>query len=187
MINFLQFNDAALISEVEAAKFTASDIQHLAPERIAAMSPAAIGALKPEAFTSLSATQIGVLTVAQAAAITIGQLTYQKEAKCHALSNIQPMKIGEIKFLKDPETLEIELGEKLRAARLNQKFSQQRLAKMAGVALGSVRNVEKGGGATIATFVRMLRALKLENWVDDFDLMHETTMTSLQMPPSITQ
>lgn len=77
------------------------------------------------------------------------------------------------------EELEAQLGEQIRFARLRQNFSQEMLANMAGVALGSVRNLEKGQGATIATFVRILRALRLEEWIDR--LQPAVTISPMQM------
>jgi transcriptional regulator with XRE-family HTH domain len=71
----------------------------------------------------------------------------------------------EISLSKTTRELEAELGELLRAARLRQNISQDRLSDQAGVALGSIRNLENGQGATVATLVRMVRALKLDGWL----------------------
>jgi transcriptional regulator with XRE-family HTH domain len=69
-----------------------------------------------------------------------------------------------IKFTKTEE-LEALVGEGIRAARLRQNISQAALADTAGIALGSLRNLENGLGATVATLVRALRALKREDWL----------------------
>jgi transcriptional regulator with XRE-family HTH domain len=71
----------------------------------------------------------------------------------------------EIGASKTTRELEAELGELLRAARLRQNISQERLSDHAGVALGSIRNLENGQGATVATLVRMVWALKLDGWL----------------------
>lgn len=71
----------------------------------------------------------------------------------------------EIGVSKTTRELEAELGELLRAARLRQNISQRHLSDLAGVALGSIRNLENGQGATVATLVRMVRALKLDGWL----------------------
>lgn len=66
----------------------------------------------------------------------------------------------------DEDQSDAELGELLRgAARLRQNISQERPSDHAGVALGSVRNLENGQGATVATLVGIVRALRLDGWL----------------------
>lgn len=71
------------------------------------------------------------------------------------------------------------LGEQLRAARLRLNISRKDLASEAGVALGSLRNLESGAGATVATLVRVVRALKLTDWLAS--LQPEVTISPMQM------
>ena len=84
-----------------------------------------------------------------------------------------------MKNLNTSEEIEFMLGEQVRAARLRQNLSQELLANRAGIALGSVRNLEKGQGATVTTFVRILRALRLEEWIDR--LQPAVTISPMQM------
>ena len=52
-----------------------------------------------------------------------------------------------------------ELGDRLRRQRLNRNISQAALAARAGVSLGTLRNAEAGAGSSLATLIRLLRAL----------------------------
>lgn len=56
-----------------------------------------------------------------------------------------------------------ELGERLRQQRLAQQLSQQDLAQMAGLALGTVKKLEHSGVSSLATVVRVVQALGLAN------------------------
>ncbi len=77
------------------------------------------------------------------------------------------------------EELEGELGAQLRAARLRRNLSQADLAASAGIALGSLRNLEVGKGATVTTLVRVIRSLCLEDWL--VGLQPEVTISPMQM------
>lgn len=52
-----------------------------------------------------------------------------------------------------------ELGGRLRRYRLQQNLSQAALAKRAGVATRTLRNLERGKDTQLSTLVRLLRAL----------------------------
>ena len=54
-----------------------------------------------------------------------------------------------------------ELGQRLRAQRLQRLITQEELAARAGVALGSVKKLESSGRTTLHTFVRVIHALSL--------------------------
>lgn len=77
------------------------------------------------------------------------------------------------------DEMEAELGEQIRAARLRRNLSQELLANTAGVALGSLRNLEKGAGATVATLLRIVRALQLQNWIAS--MQPAVTISPMQM------
>lgn len=77
------------------------------------------------------------------------------------------------------DELEAELGEQVRATRLRRNLSQQDLADTAGVALGSLRNLEKGAGATVATLVRVIRALQMQDWISS--MQPAVTISPMQM------
>ena len=77
------------------------------------------------------------------------------------------------------DELEATLGDQLRAARLRRNISRKDLAAQAGVALGSLANLENGAGATVATLVRVVRGLGMTSWLDG--LQPEVTISPMQM------
>ena len=60
---------------------------------------------------------------------------------------------------RSPAELQSELGERLRALRLNRNLAQSEVAAKAGVSLRSVINLEGGRGSTVETLVRVLNAM----------------------------
>ncbi len=54
-----------------------------------------------------------------------------------------------------------ELGARLRAQRLAQGLPQAELAAMAGVSLGTIKSLERGGSTSLETFIRVVQALGL--------------------------
>jgi len=61
--------------------------------------------------------------------------------------------------------LESQLGERLKALRLNQNLDQKTLAEQAGVSLGALKNIENGAGSTVKSLLAVLRALGREEWL----------------------
>ena len=61
-----------------------------------------------------------------------------------------------------------ELGSRIRDKRLNSNITQNSLAAKAGVYLKVIQNIEYGKTATITGFLRVLRALKSLDYLDDF-------------------
>lgn len=60
------------------------------------------------------------------------------------------------------------IGEHVRANRLEFEggMSREDLARLAGVSISALANLENGVGASMTTFVRVLRALRMEAWID---------------------
>lgn len=60
------------------------------------------------------------------------------------------------------------LGEHVRANRLEFEggMSREDLARLAGVSVSALANLENGRGASLTTFVRVLRALQKDTWLD---------------------
>lgn len=54
-----------------------------------------------------------------------------------------------------------ELGQRLKRQRLAQSLTQKDLAERAGVALGTVKNLEGKGTASLESFIRIVMALGL--------------------------
>lgn len=57
------------------------------------------------------------------------------------------------------------LGARVRANRRARTLTQQEVADLANVSVGAVKNLESGKGAHLSTFVRVLRALDLGEWL----------------------
>lgn len=57
--------------------------------------------------------------------------------------------------------IEGDLGRRLQAIRLGRNISQAQLAVEAGVARRTITRLESGGGVSLETFIRVLRALGL--------------------------
>jgi len=66
----------------------------------------------------------------------------------------------------DPEDLERTLGRNVRAVRIAHERTQVELADRANVSVGALKHLESGAGSTIATLVKILRALGEEEWLD---------------------
>jgi transcriptional regulator with XRE-family HTH domain len=64
------------------------------------------------------------------------------------------------------EQIETLIGEKLRAYRLELNKSQEDAAAMAGVSLGVLRRMENGEGTNLRAFIKVVKALRLEEWFD---------------------
>lgn len=60
---------------------------------------------------------------------------------------------------KTPEEIQHELGQRIRALRLNKRLTQEGVAARADVARMAVRGLESGKGSTLNTLIRVLKAL----------------------------
>jgi transcriptional regulator with XRE-family HTH domain len=68
--------------------------------------------------------------------------------------------------------LQVDLGLQVRALRLVRNQSQNELASQAGVALGALKRLENGSGATLRTLVSVAQALGRSEWLHE---LHTTT------------
>ena len=80
---------------------------------------------------------------------------------------------------KNVSELEKELGQQLHNLRLRQNINQNELAKRAGVALNVVKNLEKGNGANVKSFIKVLRVLGRAEWLAS--LAPEVSISPLQL------
>ncbi len=62
--------------------------------------------------------------------------------------------------------LEARVGEQVRTRRLRANRTADDVAAEAGVAPKTVQNLERGRGSSVATLVKVLRALDAEDWLD---------------------
>ena len=63
------------------------------------------------------------------------------------------------------EEWELEVGGQFRTARIAADLDQVALAEFAGVSVGAVRNLERGAGSSLATVIRVARALGRTDWL----------------------
>ncbi|WP_125099618.1 helix-turn-helix transcriptional regulator [Leucobacter chromiireducens] len=64
------------------------------------------------------------------------------------------------------ERWEAHLGEQVRRARRGEQWSQAELARRANVNRNSVSALERGEGSSLATLIRVVRALGRSDWLD---------------------
>lgn len=74
--------------------------------------------------------------------------------------------------------LQTDIGLQARALRLGRNQSQSELARQAGVALGALKRLENGSGATLRTLVSVTQALGRSEWLHD---LHTTTDPSARL------
>lgn len=75
---------------------------------------------------------------------------------------------------------EAQLGERLRALRLNQNLDQVTLAERAGISVGALKNLENGAGSTLKTLIAVLRVLGRQEWL--LTIAPIATINPLNMP-----
>lgn len=64
----------------------------------------------------------------------------------------------------------VELGDFVKATRLEQNKTQQQLADMAGVNRSTIIQIENGSGATMLSFIQVLRALEQLDLFESFQI-----------------
>lgn len=84
-----------------------------------------------------------------------------------------------VRVITATSDLEALLGEQIRSMRLRLNTSQADLAQAASVAVGSLRSLESGNGATVGTLVSVLRALGRTDWIES--LQPEVSISPMQM------
>lgn len=68
--------------------------------------------------------------------------------------------------LLSDKNIEASLCSRLELERLRRNITQADLARQAGVSVRTIRRMEKGEGISLATFIRVLKALRLEERLD---------------------
>ena len=84
-----------------------------------------------------------------------------------------------MKKSKVTREFEVALGAQVRALRLRENHDQRTLAQQAGVGLSALKNIESGKGATLKTFIKVLRALGRADWFET--LAPAVSISPLQM------
>ena len=82
----------------------------------------------------------------------------------------------------NPEELESNVGENIKALRLQMNLSQDSLATQAGVSMSALRHLESGQGANLTTFIRIVHSLGKQDWL--LSLAPRITINPLHMVQS---
>jgi transcriptional regulator with XRE-family HTH domain len=64
---------------------------------------------------------------------------------------------------------EARIGEQFRALRIQHGLDQETVAAMASVSRGAVRSLETGAGSSLASIIKIARALDRTDWLDMLD------------------
>jgi transcriptional regulator with XRE-family HTH domain len=75
--------------------------------------------------------------------------------------------------------IEVELGKRLRARRLERNLSQQETAVSAGLTRRTITAAENGEGSTLATLIALLRALDSLDFLEDFLPIREASPSEM--------
>lgn len=76
--------------------------------------------------------------------------------------------------------LQTGIGLQVRALRLARNQSQSELARQAGIALGALKRLEAGSGATLRTLAGVTLALERSEWLQN---LHPSAITAAQNSP----
>jgi transcriptional regulator with XRE-family HTH domain len=68
-----------------------------------------------------------------------------------------------IQIPENQDLLEKKIGKNLKAFRLARNLSQQQLSEKAGLSRRTITSIENGQGSTLATLIRIVRALDQEH------------------------
>lgn len=72
----------------------------------------------------------------------------------------------ELQPLVTTEEWEKRLGADARRSRIQLRLTQAELAHRANVSLSSIQNLERGGGSSLSTLIRVVRALGRTDWLE---------------------
>ena len=70
-------------------------------------------------------------------------------------------------IIRSTSDWEAELGNRVRVARKLRKMTQQELAERANVSRSAIKYLESGKGSSLATFLNVLRALDLDENLEE--------------------
>ncbi|MGH8192570.1 MAG: helix-turn-helix domain-containing protein [Rhodanobacteraceae bacterium] len=73
----------------------------------------------------------------------------------------------------------------MRDQRLAQDLSQTRLADMAGVSLGALRNLEKAGRCSLETFVAVVQALGLTGELEGLLVLKRQSIAQMERAEAV--
>lgn len=82
--------------------------------------------------------------------------------------------------LLSDDDIEREIGEKVRALRLQRNLDQATVAEQSGISVRALRNLEKGAGSTLRTLLVVMRALGRVHWFES--MAPVATINPLSLP-----
>jgi transcriptional regulator with XRE-family HTH domain len=88
-----------------------------------------------------------------------------------------PIPIGSRHTTRELQEL---LGQRLRAQRIREELTQDELARRAGVSTSTVHHLESGTGGTVATLIKVVRALRATDWLESLGPT-QSTISPLQV------
>ena|SRR3989338_3780271 len=80
------------------------------------------------------------------------------------------------------EELELNVGENMKALRLQKNLARDSLAAQAGVSMSALRHLESGQGSNLTTLIRVVRTLGKQDWL--LSLAPRITINPLHMVQS---
>ena len=86
----------------------------------------------------------------------------------------------EIQPFNTVDEWEKSFGHAVRRLRLARRLTQAELAERANISLSTLKNLERGGGSSLASVVRVARALGRAEWLDSF-APAETDFSPMEM------
>jgi transcriptional regulator with XRE-family HTH domain len=89
--------------------------------------------------------------------------------------------------LKTPQELQIQLGKGVRAVRISQGLTQRDLARKAGVSPKAVAQLERAEGSAVETLVRVLRSLKVTDFIEGLAPTPQVSPLALLRSPKAPQ
>ncbi len=95
--------------------------------------------------------------------------------------NLLKAKILDFKLASQKE-ISLELGRRLKVHRILKKIKQGDLAKMAGVSVGTIKNLESKGQTSLESLLKIVRALDL---IQDFSNLFELKIRSISQMEKI--
>lgn len=97
----------------------------------------------------------------------------------------------------DVEELEVAFGARIRQVRIAAGVSQVELARLANVSRSAISNLESGAGSSLATVIKVLRALDRSDWLlslqtpaevfNPLDLLHSRAPGRRTGPPRVSR
>jgi transcriptional regulator with XRE-family HTH domain len=74
-----------------------------------------------------------------------------------------------------------DIGVALRRRRVRSGLTQEELARMADVSVGTVKSLESGRGSSLRSVIRVSRALGVDGWIDSLVAQQEPSISPMKL------